>query len=89
MHTSRMDVLTDRRRLAKLYHLPQTHSGSREVGIMADRVHEPVSPFPRHTGDSRGKAFRPRSECERDNAGEEYYGMKNERRINSSEQSES
>lgn len=58
-HVLRKYVLTDRRLLAKLYHLPQTYSGGREVSIMTDRVHELVSPFPRHAGGRVGKAFRP------------------------------
>jgi hypothetical protein len=50
---------TDGRPLAELDHLAQTHAGSREVCIMADRVHELSRLFPRHDGSAcRGLAAR-------------------------------
>ena len=51
-------VHTDGRPLAKLDHLAQTHAGSREVCIMADRVHELSRLFPRHGSTCRGLAAR-------------------------------
>jgi len=49
---------TDGRPLAELDHLAQTHAGSREVCIMADRVHELGRLFPRHGWACRGLAAR-------------------------------
>jgi hypothetical protein len=49
---------TDGRPLAELDHLAQTHAGSREVCIMADRVHELSRLFPRHGCACRGLAAR-------------------------------
>ena len=49
---------TDGRPLAELDHLAQTHAGSREVCIMADRVHEFSRLFPRHGCACRGLAAR-------------------------------
>jgi hypothetical protein len=47
---------TDGWPLAELDHLAQTHAGSREVCIMADRVHELSRLFPRHGCACRGLA---------------------------------
>lgn len=53
-----VELHTHRWPLAELDHLAQTHAGSREVCIMADRVHELSRLFPRHGCACRGLAAR-------------------------------